>query len=402
MTLDQWHEMERLRLRRTRRALVILLIVLVALLGGATAALVRVAQPVGRVADTTDAAGMKWVRSIYGWGNTKAEQLNGPQGVAIGPDGVIWATDQAYSRVIGFRPDGSYAGMLFSGVRNDPASPNAMVFPTSLAVDNDNQIYVGDQAGDAVYVMTRDNKVVRKIQVPTPQAVAVSDDLVVVGSASGFVIMSKDGTPIKVIGRQGKADGEFSAVRGVAIGKDDTIFVVDQYNNRISGYDRDGVRKWIRTMGQAGNAKHVKASKTATDAGGLQLPAQITIDGAGRLVVIDPFAFGMAVLDAADGKILATYGDAGVADGKFTYPSGIAYDSDRDWFAVADTMNQRVQVVTIPDSGGSVTAGIRRGLSGPLRALLLPLLLLILAIITATWWALSSRRKSRAPESQAA
>jgi sugar lactone lactonase YvrE len=393
ITLEQWNEIERTRLRRTRWALGSLLVILVLLLAAASVALVALSQPPGRPARATDATGMTWVRSIYGWGNTKAEQLQGPQGVAIGPDGVIWATDQGYCRVIGFNPDGSYAGMMYLGMRNDPRSPNAMQYPTSVAVDSDNRIYIGDQAGNNVYIMTRDNKLVRRLFVPTPQSVAVSDDRLVVGAASGFVIMSKAGDPLKVVGKQGKADGEFMGVRGVALGKDGSIYVVDQYNNRISSYDRNGVRKWIKVMGAAGNQKPVASTMNATSTAALQLPAQIAIDSAGRLTVVDPFGFNIAVLDAKDGKIVARYGDAGTNDGQFTYPSGIAYDPARDWFAVADTMNQRVEIVRLPDSGGSLQSAVVRNLSGSLRACLLPLLLLLIAIIVGLQWRVANRRR---------
>jgi sugar lactone lactonase YvrE len=402
VTPEQWRNIERARLRRTRRALAVLLAILVLLLLIATSALIRISQPAGRVLNDTDATGMTWVRSIYGWGNTKAQQLQGPQGVAVGPDGVIWATDQSACRVVGFNPDGSYAGMMFLGFRNDPRSPNAMQFPTSVAVDSDNQIFIGDQAGNNVFVMTRDNKLVRKIYVPSPQSVAVSADRLVVGAASGFVILSKTGVPIKVLGSQGKGDKQFMGVRGVAIGKDGSIYVVDQYNNRISSYDRNGNRKWIKATGQAGNQKPVTSSTTATDSTGLQLPSELTIDGLGRLVVVDPFGFDIVVLDPSKGRVLARYGDAGTNDGQFTYPSGIAYDPSRDWFAVADTMNQRVEIVRLPNSGGSAVSGFRRSLSGPLRALLLPLLLLVLLIVGAIWWRVLGRRKARRAEETAA
>jgi sugar lactone lactonase YvrE len=394
ITREQWQEMERRRVRRTRRALVAILAILVILLLVATVALVSILQPVGKVASSTDQTGMTWVRSIYGWGQTKGEQLQGPQGVGIGPDGVIWATDQGFSRVIGFNPDGSYAGMMFLGVRNDPKSPDAMLYPTSVAVDSDNTIYIGDQAGNNVYVMTRGNKLIRKIPIPSPQAVAVSSDRIVVGAASGFAILPKNGgNPIKVVGTQGKGENQFMAVRGVAIGKDDTIYVVDQYNNRISAYDRNGNRKWIRVMGKAGNQSPVAKNTSGAAAGALQLPAEIAIDGKGRLAVVDPFGFNIAVLDPNNGNIIATYGDAGAQDGQFTYPSGIAYDSARDWFAVADTMNQRVEIIRLPNSGGSALAGINRSLAGPLRACLFPLMLIVLAVIAALIRRALNRRK---------
>src|SRR5580698_9716947 len=39
---------------------------------------------------------------------------------------------------------------------------------------------------------------------------------------------------------------------------------------------------------------------------------------------------------------------------KNKYPTGIAYDKTRDWFAVADTSNNRVQIIRLPGTGGGV------------------------------------------------
>jgi sugar lactone lactonase YvrE len=214
--------------------------------------------------------------------------------------------------------------------------------------------------------------------------------------------MSKTGSPIKVLGSQGKGDNQFMSVRGVAISKDDTIYVVDQYNNRLSAYDRNGTRKWIKTLGKAGNQKPVANSTSSAGGGTMQLPAEITIDGAGQLVIVDPFGFNLVVLDPNTAKVKATYGDAGAQDGKFTYPSGIAYDPTRDWFAVADTMNGRVQIVRLPNSGGSALAAVNRSFSGPLRACLFPLLLLVLAIVAGIIWRVLRRRKEKKEEEAAA
>lgn len=394
---EDWREAERHRVVRTRRALAAVLVVLAILLLIASLALVQIFQPVGKVANTTDASGLTWVRSIYGWGRGPNQQLVAPQGVAIGPDGTIWATDQGNSRVVGFHPDGTLASMLYQGVRTDPKSPNAFQFPTSVAVDENGLVYVGDQSGNNVYVMSPDNKVVRKIFVPTPSSVAVSSDRLVVGSASGFVILTKTGGVIKVLGSQGKGDKQFQGVRGVAIAKDDTIYAVDQYNNRVSAYDRNGVRKWIRVTGAPGNQSSVASSTVAAPGAEarLQLPAEIAVDGARRLVVVDPFGFDIAVLNAKDGTPIAAYGEAGGQDGQFTYPSGIAYDPQRDWFAVADTMNARVQIVRLPDSGGTVLATANRTFSGPIRALFIPLALLFLAIVTGLVYRSMNRRRQR-------
>ena len=288
--------------------------------------------------------------------------------------------------------------MLYQGVRTDPKSPNAFQFPTSVAVDENGLVYVGDQSGNNVYVVSPDNKVVRKIFVPTPSSVAVSSDRLVVGSASGFVILTKTGGVIKVLGSQGKGDKQFNGVRGVAIGKDGTIYVVDQYNNRVSAYDHNGIRKWIVSTGNPGNKSSVAGSIAATGSkapAAMQIPAGMTIDGAGRLEIVDPFGFDITVLDPKNGALIAKYGTAGTVDGQFVYPSSIAYDSSHDWFAVADTNNGRVQIVRLPNSGGSALAGANRALSGPWRACILPLALILIAIIVGIIYRIRARRRRR-------
>lgn len=382
------------RVQNTRRVLAVLLVILFLLLLGISYFFLKVTKPVGEVVTPEDVGGMVWVRSIYGWGKTGPDQLEAPNDVAIAPDGLIWVTDQARSRVVGFNPDGSYAKMLDQGPRG--SSEKALSFPNALAVDEDGLIYICDAPRDLVVVMTPDNEVVREIYVPKPASVAARGDRIVVGAQAGFVIMDKEGQPLSVVGTRGKGEDQFDTVRGVAIGADGTIFVVDQYNNRVSAYDRNGTRLWIRETGSPGNEKVIAGGgsqvTTTTAEARMQLPAKITIDGKGRLVIVDPFDFSLTVLDPADGQFVARYGQPGSAEGQFTYPSGVDYDPARDWFAVADTFNNRVQIVRLPDSGGSVLAPVTRGFSGPLRACALPLLLLLAALVV---WMITRKRQRR-------
>jgi hypothetical protein len=79
-------------------------------------------------------------------------------------------------------------------------------------------------------------------------------------------------------------------------------FVVDQYNNRVSAYDRNGKRKWIISTGirvipvvsQSIGDKLIRAGEYAD-------PVGLTVDGAGRLVIADPFGFDSTVLSPKDG-----------------------------------------------------------------------------------------------------
>ncbi len=116
----------------------------------------------------------------------------------------------------------------------------------------------------------------------------------------------------------------------------------------------------------------------------LQLPLGLTVDGAGRVVVIDMYDCAMAVFDPKTGKFIGKYGDYGAEDGQFFYPVSVSYDSGRDWFTVADALNRRVQIVRIPGSSAGLAAGVAatvgRAMAGPLRACWFPLLLLLIAV----------------------
>ena len=114
----------------------------------------------------------------------------------------------------------------------------------------------------------------------------------------------------------------------------------------------------------------------------LQLPLGLTVDGAGRVVVIDMYDCAMAVFDPKTGKFIGKYGDVGAEDGQFFYPVSVSYDPGRDWFTVADALNRRVQIVRIPGSSsgaGSAAAAVSRAVASPWRACVFPLLLLLLA-----------------------
>ncbi len=393
------------RASRTRRGLAAVLALLLVLLAATSLYLIGVVRPPGSedIERSARAGNLEWVRSIYGFGSTQEEQLNAPNDVAVGPEGTIWVADQARARVLGFGPDGSYETVLHRGPRG--SSEDALAFPASLAVDEDGLIYIGDMMKDRVVVMSRDNEILREYYVPGPLSVDVRGDRIVAGSAAGFVIFDKQGEVVRLVGTRGQGDGQFDGVRGVAIAPDGAIFVVDQYNNRISAYDSEGERLWMRETGIPANRSRMAEGETSfetTAEAGLILPARIEVDGSGRLVIVDPFDFSIAVLDAEDGSLIAKHGTYGGTDGQFLYPTGIAFDPGRDWFVVADTGNSRVQIVRISGSGGSATAVVSRTLAGPLSACALPLsgLVLLVALILLVR-AMRSRRGSRGGEAPA-
>jgi len=186
--------------------------------------------------------------------------------------------------------------------------------------------------------------------------------------------------------------------------------VVDSFNNRLSAYDPSGTRLWMVRTGKPQNSAETTGGGplTVPEQKGnvlkgdqaMQLPLGLTLDGAGRLVVVDLYDCTLAVFSPKNGAFIGKYGVAGAEDGQFFYPVSVGYDKGRDWFTVADQLNNRVQVIRLPGSsgGGDLQAAINRGLAGPLRACCFPFLLLLIALIV--WLIVRAVRRRRAANAE--
>lgn len=391
------------RSRRGRRILGVVLAVLILLLGLSSYFLYRMVTPVGGNTGGTaavDDGGLVWVRSIYGKSDAPADQFDQTQGVASASDGSLWITDGGHFSLMHFTADGRFLG------ETKGPSDTPLQAPSRLAVGKDGKIYVCETMGDSLRVIDPSNVTTDagSFNIPSPVSVAVSDDRIAVGAVSGFAILEKSGKPIKVFGSRGKGDDQFDYVHGIAFDEAGNVYVADSYNNRLSAYDKDGNRLWIIRTGKPSNsAEEVNNNLTVaepTDAAlkgknALQLPLGLTVDGAGRVVVVDMYDCTLAVFNSSDGSFVGKYGIEGADDGQFFYPASVSYDAGRDWFTVADGLNNRVQIVRIPGSAGGigVAATVRRAIAGPLRACIYPFLLLLLAFIV--WLVVRKRREKR-------
>lgn len=369
--------------RKGRLILGLILAVLLLLLGLATFLLFRLIDPPGGPAPEADLGGVTWVRSIYGMSLAPQDQFGRTAAAVPGPDGSIYIVDAQHLAVMRFTPDGRFIE-FFRGPANDP-----LAAPSRMAVGSDGLMYIVETQQDRVRVLDPEGNDAGSFNIPRPISVAVSDDRIVVGSVMGFAILDKEGNPVEVIGSRGQADYQFDYVHGVAIAEDGNIFVADSFNNRLSAYDADGNRLWIVRTGKPGNQARMEGGRLTVrevedqalrgrDA--LQLPLGITLDGAGRIVVADMFECTLAVFNSEDGSFVGKFGNVGAEDGKFFYPTSVSYDPQRDWFTVADSLNNRAQVVRIPGSsaGGDIAAAANRAITGPARACAIPLALIIL------------------------
>lgn len=373
--------------RRTRTVLAAVIVLLFLLLLGVGWFVLRLASPVGAPASENLPDGVEWVRSLYAWGDTLDETMNGPVDTAIAPNGVVWVvTNKLY--VVGYRPD----GQVYRVIQLEQGDGAGMaVALEGIAVDDNGDIYVCDFGRNVVMVFSQDGEFLREWLVQLPVEVDVNNGQVAVAAAYGIGLFDTEGVLITQWGQRGKADGDFDLPHGILLADDGTIYVSDTQNRRIKAYDNSGRLLWIK----AGPESSGLSSATTTESvdgvrQNMQIPSGMAMDSNGRLLVVDPFEFQVLVLDTErEGVIIERYGEFGEEDGKFAYPTGIAYDPARDVLSVADTANNRAQIIRIPGTGGNaLSRGLAFATDRPFWLCLIPLVLLVVAMVV---W--STRRK---------
>ncbi len=230
-----------------------------------------------------------------------------PHGITIGPDDMVYCTDDLDHTVRKFAPDGTLLMTLgTSGVPSNTGATSIdfrtiqhsgppFYFPTNVALNSAGEIYVTDGYGNA-----RVHK------------------------------FSPDGQLLMSWGEPGTGPGQFRVPHGIAIDSHGAVFVADRENSRIQIFDADG-----------------KFIDERTD---IARPCQVAFDSAGNLYVAElgyrsgmwpgtfppsPDATGgrVSIFDPA-GMLVAQWGggDNPTAPGDFFAPHDICVDSHGDLY----------------------------------------------------------------------
>ncbi len=380
---------------RPRVLLTIAIVLLLAILLALVVVFYNLIKPTGLPGGTQGIDGMVWVRSMYGFGPTEDEQLRQPSSVAIAPNGDIYATDPMRARVMIFRSDGTFRRLLHTA--GGGTEKGMFIRPEAIDIDDAGDVYIADSWAGKIIVFDSQGRYSREWPVEgQARGVGIADGRVYVLDIGRVLIYSREGEKLAAFGARGNMPGQIDAYQGITARKG-VIYVADSLNKRLQAFDESGSVLWTVPGGPASRSGP-RPSEAPTDSSSASeavpdhrwdLPQDLVFDGHNRLVVADAFQFELTVVDPRSGKAQARFGEYGREEGQFYYPTSIAYDPVRDWFAVADTNNNRIQIVRIPDSANPSAAVGWRAISSPFRYLAIPALLLLAAIILGLW---SSRR----------
>lgn len=256
-------------------------------------------------------------------------QLNGPSGVAHGPDGRVYIADRQNDRVRVVEPDGTIS-TLASG----------LVKPVDVAVSPDGAyLYVAEDGDPFV-------NQIRRIDLAGPG----SSTVIAGGASSGY---GGDGGPA--------TGAVFWGIAGIDVGPDGDVFIADQRNNRIRRIDVDtGTISLVAGTGAGGGDDGPVLSATFAN------PKDVAVDPTGQYVyVADEGTNNIRRIDLVAGTVsvfAGSYapgfaGDGGPAGAAQLWsPDGVAVAPNGDVY-IADTSNNRVRRVDIATGTITTVAG---------------------------------------------
>jgi DNA-binding beta-propeller fold protein YncE len=257
-------------------------------------------------------AGMR--EFVFGGQQFEEQLVNKPYGVAM-YEGSVFVVD---TRGGGYGVFDLAAGNSRM-VRG--SGPGAMPKPINITIDADGTRYVTDTEREAVLVFDRDDRYQRTLGKPDqfqPVDVAIAGDRLYVSDVEHHkvdVLDKRTGETLLTIGEPGSEPGQLFHPTNLAIGPDDTLYVSETSNFRISHFTLEG--EFIRTIGNIG-----------TQPGQFARPKGIALDREGRIYVVDA-AFGNVQLLDADGTPLTFFGEPGAGGpGGIYLPTAVKVDYD--------------------------------------------------------------------------
>ncbi len=291
------------------------------------------------VADiTVDTEADRFRRLATGAGAPTTPVLDKPSAIAA-HKGRIYVGDTVKRSVVVF--DVPRRKVFEFGLR----SPGRLAKPISLAVDEQQRVYVADATQRQVLVYDGLGLYLKAIGGPAdlvhPSGVAVNasgDRVYVVDRGSNendahrVLIYDGAGNKLKTVGQRGGKPGEFNVPVEAAVAPDGTLYVLDAGNFRVQAFDREGTP--LRAFG-----------KTGSGLGQFARPRGIAVDRQGNVYVTDG-SFGNCQVFDRDGNLLLAIGRSGAVDspGVYRLPIGVTVDETNRVYVV-DQFFRKVEVI---------------------------------------------------------
>ena len=297
-------------------------------------------------------------------------QFLGPTGLAVDSSGNLYVSDNASVRKV--TPDGIIT-LIFGGPDVTPPYQAGVNSGSSLAVDADGHVYLGDTTL-GVRAISPDGsfKTIGSVRNVYALAIDASGNVLVADPNQLFRI-ARDGTQSVVAGTgppSSSGDGGPAASAGlnfpwgVAVDGSGNIYVTELFGYRVRKISTTGIISTVAGNGtEAYSGDGGPASLAQLDA-----PWGVVADSGGNLYISDSgnhtirkIAANGVITTVAGSGIAGYSGDGGPAAGaQLNTPLGMAMDIAGNLY-VADCHNQRIRKIS---SGGAITTVAGNGSMG--------------------------------------
>lgn len=183
---------------------------------------------------------------LKSWGKegNKPGELNSPNKMAIGSDGLIYVADKNNHRIQAFDSEGN----LIRNWGKKGSLDGEMKEPQAIAVGSDGAVYVSDNGNRRILKFDRNGNQIARLGDKntvssniTGIAVDAKGNIYTVDTDKHrIVIFDQKGEVIKTIGKKGKASGMMEDPSAIAIDQFGNIYVVDSSNKRIQKFGANG------------------------------------------------------------------------------------------------------------------------------------------------------------------
>jgi DNA-binding beta-propeller fold protein YncE len=175
-----------------------------------------------------------------GHGSGRGE-FDNPHGLAVDNGGNIFVADTGNGRIEKFSPNGAFV-----------TSMGRFEAPSGIAIDRAGNIYVAEVGSKhCVQKLGPDGTFIAKwapaLYGPRKIAVGPDDSIYVVDSGRNRIVkFSPDGRVLASWGREGSGDGQFRGVSSVAVDPTNKVYTADPVNRRIQVFDSNGkfLKEW--------------------------------------------------------------------------------------------------------------------------------------------------------------
>ena len=172
--------------------------------------------------------------SVIGCHGDKNGQFNRPRGLAFN-NKLLYVVDAGNHRVQVFQEDDDTFAFSFG---NKGTNPGQFQWPVRIAVHPNNNVLVTDYYGDRIHLFTHNGQFIQTINSNRPYAITISPTGYLVTSHAGddnkIRVWSPTYQLINQFGKSGSEQGEYDSISGMAIDSNETIYVAEFNNNRLS------------------------------------------------------------------------------------------------------------------------------------------------------------------------